>query len=102
MRCEPGAWIGLDALSRLVLLVTSPLYLGCGLYAVDYLNLRRDRGNRVIVPCLLVFLSTMTLAIVSRHLGVLRDWTPWIVAATPSALYLLLSLGAFAWLVRYR
>jgi hydrogenase-4 component F len=68
---EPGAWIGLDALSRLVLLVTSPLYLGCGLYAVDYLNLRRDRGNRVIVPCLLVFLSTMTLAIVSRHLGVL-------------------------------
>jgi hydrogenase-4 component F len=68
---EPGAWIGLDALSQLVLLVTSPLFLGCALYAVDYLNLRRDRGNRVIVPCLLVFLSTMTLAIASRHLGVL-------------------------------
>lgn len=68
---EPGAWIGLDALSQLVLLVTSPLFLGCAFYAVDYLNLRRDRGNRVIVPCLLVFLSTMTLAIASRHLGVL-------------------------------
>jgi hydrogenase-4 component F len=68
---EPGAWLGLDALSQLVLLVTSPLFLGCALYAVDYLNLRRDRGNRVIVPCLLVFLSTMTLAIASRHLGVL-------------------------------
>lgn len=68
---EPGAWIGLDALSRLVLMVTSPLYFGCSLYATDYLNLRRDRGNQVMVPCLLVFLSTMTLAIVSRHLGVL-------------------------------
>jgi hydrogenase-4 component F len=68
---EPGAWLGLDALSRLVLLLTSLLYFGCALYAADYLNLRRDRGNRVMVPCLLVFLSTMTLAIVSRHLGVL-------------------------------
>jgi len=68
---EPGSWLGLDALSRLVLLVVSPLFLGCAIYAVDYLGLRRDRGNRVIVPCLLIFLATMTLAIVSRHLGVL-------------------------------
>ncbi len=36
------------------------------------------------------------------HLGLLRNWTPWIVAATPNAIYLLLSLAAFAWLVRYR
>jgi hydrogenase-4 component F len=64
-------WIGLDALSRLVLLVVSPLYLGCAFYAVDYLGLRRDRGNRVIVPCLLIFLPTVTLAIASRHLGLL-------------------------------
>ena len=67
----PGAWIGLDALSRLVLLVTSLLFLGCAIYAVDYLDLRRDRGNLVMVPCLLVFLATMTLAIVARHLGVI-------------------------------
>jgi formate hydrogenlyase subunit 3/multisubunit Na+/H+ antiporter MnhD subunit len=45
---EPGAWLGLDALSRLVLLLTSLLYFGCALYAADYLNLRRDRGNRVM------------------------------------------------------
>jgi lipopolysaccharide export system permease protein len=32
----------------------------------------------------------------------LRDWTPWMVAATPSAIYLLLSLAAFTWLVKYR
>ena len=38
----------------------------------------------------------------AEHLGLLRDWTPWPVAAAPSALYLLLSLTAFGWLVRYR
>ena len=35
-------------------------------------------------------------------LGMLRDWTPWLVAAAPSTLYLLLSMAAFGWLVRYR
>lgn len=39
---------------------------------------------------------------VAGHLGLLRDWTPWIVAAAPSAVFLLLSLAAFSWLVRYR
>lgn len=67
----PGPWLGLDALSRLVLIVTSLLYCGCALYAVGYLKLRHDRGNRVIVPCLLVFLAAMTLAISARHLGLL-------------------------------
>jgi lipopolysaccharide export system permease protein len=47
-------------------------------------------------------ISFVLLNNVSGHLGLLRNWTPWIVAATPSALYLLLSLAAFAWLVRYR
>lgn len=64
-------WIGLDALSRLVLVVTSLLFFGCALYAVAYLNLRRDRGNKTMIPCLLIFLSAMTLAITARHLGLL-------------------------------
>lgn len=68
---QPGDWIGLDPLSRLVLLSASPLYLGCALYAVDYLEMRRDRGNRVMVPCLLVFLAALSLAAMSRHLGLL-------------------------------
>lgn len=67
----PEAWIGLDALSALVLLVTSLLFFGCALYAVQYLSMRRDRGNRVIVPCLLIFLSAMSLAVTARHLGIL-------------------------------
>jgi len=66
-----GPWIGIDALSRLVLAVTSLLYFGCSIYAVGYLDLRRDRGNRTMVPCLLAFLSAMTLAVTARHLGLL-------------------------------
>ena len=68
---EFNLWIGLDALSKLVLIVTSLLYFGCAVYAVGYLALRRDRGNKTIVPCLLVFLSAMTLAISARHFGLL-------------------------------
>jgi hydrogenase-4 component F len=66
-----GPWLGLDALSKLVLLMTSLLYFGCAVYAIGYLALRRDRGNRVIVPCLLIFLTAMSLAIAARHLGLL-------------------------------
>ena len=32
----------------------------------------------------------------------MHDWAPWAVAGAPSLLYLLISLGAFGWLVRYR
>ena len=39
---------------------------------------------------------------VSGHLGLLRQWTPWMVAGAPSLFFLLLSMGAYAWLVRYR
>ena len=46
-----------------------------------------------------VFLLFNSLA---AHLGVLRDWTPWVAAALPGALFLTLSLAAFLWLVRYR
>ena len=68
---RPGSWVGVDSLSMLVLLVTGLLFFGCAVYAVEYLEIRRDRGNRIIVPCLLLFLSAMTLAAVARHLGVL-------------------------------
>ena len=72
-----GEWLSLDALSSLVLVVTSLLFFGCAVYAVGYLELRRDWGNKVMVACLLVFLSAMTLAIVARHLGLL-----WIAVET--------------------
>jgi hydrogenase-4 component F len=66
-----GAWLAPDPLGRLVLGISSLLYCGCSLYAVGYLRYRLDRGNRVMVPCLLVFLSALTVATLARHLGLL-------------------------------
>jgi len=66
-----GSWLAADPLGRLVLAVTGLLFFGCSLYAVGYLRYRMDRGNRIMVPCLLVFLSAMTLATLARHLGLL-------------------------------
>lgn len=67
----PGGWLGIDAMSRLLLLIISLLYCGCSFYALGYLRYRLAWGNRVFVSCLLLFLSSMTLAAVSRHLGIL-------------------------------
>ena len=47
-------------------------------------------------------ISFILLNNLAGHVGVLRGWTPWITAATPGLIYLLMSLAAFAWLVRYR
>ena len=47
-------------------------------------------------------ISFVLLDYVAGHVGVLQNWTPWLVALTPSLLYLGLSMTAFAWLVRYR
>jgi lipopolysaccharide export system permease protein len=47
-------------------------------------------------------ISFVLLQNVSGHLGMLRNWTPWIAAASPGILYLAMSLAAFGWLVRYR
>ena len=47
-------------------------------------------------------ISFVLLNNLSGHIGLLRGWTPWLAAATPSLLYLLLSRAAFGWLVRYR
>jgi len=66
-----GAWVGIDPLGRLVLLLISILFLCCGLYGLNYLHSRLQWGNRIFVSCLLLFLAAMSLAVVSRHLGLL-------------------------------
>jgi lipopolysaccharide export system permease protein len=67
-----------------------------------YLQARAGGISYKVFGGILLGISFILLNNVAGHLGVMRDWTPWVVAATPSALYLLLSLAAFAWLVRYR
>jgi lipopolysaccharide export system permease protein len=67
-----------------------------------YLQARRGSVSFKVFGGIMLGISFVLLNNVAGHLGVLRDWTPWVVAAAPSLLYLLLSMAAFAWLVRYR
>ena len=67
-----------------------------------YLQARAGGISYKVFGGILLGISFVLLNNVAGHLGVLRDWTPWLVAAAPSTLYLMLSLAAFAWLVRYR
>jgi lipopolysaccharide export system permease protein len=67
-----------------------------------YLNARSGGVSMKVFAGIMIGVSFVLLNNVFRHLGLLGNWTPWMVAATPGALYLLLSLGAFAWLVRFR
>ncbi|NLF31604.1 MAG: NADH dehydrogenase FAD-containing subunit [Planctomycetes bacterium] len=80
-----GAWLALDAPGRVILAVTSGLFLVVALYAVGYLRaerpavrtdiqegfLFRNEPEGVFVACLLGFLATMSLVCVSSHLGLL-------------------------------
>ncbi|MEO6031273.1 MAG: LPS export ABC transporter permease LptG [Burkholderiaceae bacterium] len=67
-----------------------------------YLHARSGGMSLKVFGGIMLGISFVLLNNVASHLGLLRDWTPWMVAAAPSALYLLLSLAAFSWLVRYR
>jgi len=72
-------WLGLDGASLLFLVITSGLFMAASLSAVH--SLRREEGDpgrggagtseRVFTGCLLLFLASMTLVVVSRHLGLL-------------------------------
>jgi lipopolysaccharide export system permease protein len=67
-----------------------------------YLQARRGSVSFKVFGGILLGISFVLLNNVAGHLGVLRDWTPWVVASVPSLTYLLMSMAAFAWLVRYR
>lgn len=67
-----------------------------------YLQTRAGSISLKVFGGIMLGISFVLLNNVAGHLGVLRDWTPWVVASAPSALYLLLSLAAFGWLVRFR
>jgi lipopolysaccharide export system permease protein len=67
-----------------------------------YMNARAGSVSLKVFGGIMLGISFVVQNNLAGHLGLLRNWTPWAVAATPNAIYLLLSLGAFAWLVRYR
>ncbi len=67
-----------------------------------YLHARAGGVSYKVFGGIMLGISFVLLNNASGHLGLLRQWTPWMAAAAPSGLYLLISMGAFAWLVRYR
>ncbi|HET9644573.1 MAG TPA: LPS export ABC transporter permease LptG [Burkholderiaceae bacterium] len=67
-----------------------------------YLHARSGGISLKVFGGILLGISFVLLNNVAGHLGVLHGWTPWLVAAAPSVLYMVMSLAAFAWLVRYR
>lgn len=67
-----------------------------------YLHARAGGVSFKVFGGIMLGISFVLLNNVAGHLGMLRDWTPWLAAALPGIVYLLLSLAAFAWLVRYR
>jgi lipopolysaccharide export system permease protein len=67
-----------------------------------YLQSRAGGLSLKVFGGIMLGISFVLLNNIAGHLGVLSDLTPWMVSAAPGLVYLLLSLGAFAWLVRYR
>ncbi len=67
-----------------------------------YLHARAGGVSLKVFGGIMLGISFVLLNNVAAHLGLLKGWTPWLVAAAPSLLYLLMSFAAFSWLVRYR
>jgi len=70
-----SGWLGLDAPGLLFLALASLLFLAASVYGLAYLPREDQRAGhkseRVFVGCLLLFLSSMTLATTSQHMGLL-------------------------------
>jgi lipopolysaccharide export system permease protein len=67
-----------------------------------YLHARAGGVSFKVFGGIMLGISFVLLNNAAGHLGLLRQWLPWMAAAAPSLLYLLISMAAFAWLVRYR
>jgi hydrogenase-4 component F len=66
-----NGWLVLDPLSKVVLGFVSLLYLLCSFYVPGYLALRPDKKNSIFCGSLLTFLATMSLMVLSHHLGLM-------------------------------
>ncbi len=67
-----------------------------------YLHARSGGMSLKIFGGIMLGISFVLVNHISSHLGLLHQWQPWLAASAPSLIYLLLSMSAFIWLVRYR
>jgi len=66
---EWGGALGADALGLLFLGIVTLLFSLGAVYTFGYMSLHRHPRRRYYVPTMLFFLASMTLAVLSRHLG---------------------------------
>jgi hydrogenase-4 component F len=66
-----NSWLVLDPPGKIVLLLVNTIFLFCSLYAVSYLQYRKERDNRIFCVCLLVFASAVSLITWSQHLALM-------------------------------
>jgi lipopolysaccharide export system permease protein len=67
-----------------------------------YMHGRSGGVSLKVFGGIMLGISFILLNNLAGHVAVLRGWTPWVAAATPGLIFLLMSLAAFGWLVRYR
>lgn len=64
-----------------------------------YLHFRSGGMAGYVFAGVMIGISFFLLNNVFGYIGNLRNWQPWLAAATPGLLYMAVSLGAFGWLV---
>lgn len=67
-----------------------------------YLHFRSGGITGYVFTGVMIGISFFLLNNVFGYIGNLRNWQPWLAAATPGLLYMAVSLGAFGWLVLRR
>lgn len=67
-----------------------------------YLHFRQSGIAGYVFGGVMIGISFFLLNNVFGYIGNLRDWWPWATAAAPGIIYMMLSLGAFGWLVLRR
>ena len=64
-----------------------------------YLHFRSGGIAGYVFAGVMIGISFFLLNNVFGYIGNLRNWEPWLAAATPGLVYMAISLGAFGWLV---
>ena len=64
-----------------------------------YLHFRSSGMASFVFAGVMIGISFFLLNNVFGYIGNLRNWVPWVAAATPGLIYMAVSLGAFGWLV---
>jgi lipopolysaccharide export system permease protein len=67
-----------------------------------YMHARAGSVSLKVFGGIMLGIGFVLMNNLAGHIGLLNGWLPWAAAATPSLLFLALSMAAFAWLVRYR